>query len=143
MSSSKKFYLLESMPHVPSSGKPVYRVVSLIDIPVYGVTVGDVGGFVECEENLSHSGCCWVDEEAIVCGNARVSGDALITGHATVSGFAAVTESAVVGDRAKIDKYAFVGGRAKIGGRVHVSNSAKITGEAVMSGVKLVVSTIM
>ena len=43
------------------------RVVALIDFG--NVKTGDVGGFVESENNLSHDGLCWVS------GDARVYGD--------------------------------------------------------------------
>lgn len=46
------------------------RVVALIDFS--NIKTGDIGGFVESEENLSHDGLCWVS------GNARVSGNAQV-----------------------------------------------------------------
>ena len=45
---------------------------------------GDLGGYVEKEDNLSQSGDAWVS------GNARVSGDAWVYGDAQVSGKARV-----------------------------------------------------
>ncbi len=36
------------------------------------VTKGDFGGWIQEEYNLSHEGNCWVADEAIVCGNAKV-----------------------------------------------------------------------
>ena len=35
---------------------------------------GDVGGFIESESNLSHTGDSWVFSDAKVSGNAKVSG---------------------------------------------------------------------
>ena len=49
------------------------RVVALIDFG--NVKTGDVGGFVESENNLSHDGLCWVYGNAWVYGDARVYGD--------------------------------------------------------------------
>ena len=34
----------------------LYRIRALIDIPAYGVEAGDLGGFIEKEDNLSHDG---------------------------------------------------------------------------------------
>lgn len=48
------------------------------------VKSGEVGGWIESEENLSHDGNCWVADEAIVCNNAKVVGDARVSGHALV-----------------------------------------------------------
>ena len=40
------------------------------------VRAGEVGGWIEKEENLSHDGNAWVYDNAEVCGNAEVYGDA-------------------------------------------------------------------
>lgn len=51
-------------------GKTLYRIKALI---AFGnVRVGDVGGFVECEANLSHDSNAWVSVNAQVLGNALV-----------------------------------------------------------------------
>ena len=42
------------------------------------VVAGEIGGWIECEENLSQSGNAWVS------GNARVSGNAWVSGNARV-----------------------------------------------------------
>ena len=43
------------------------------------VTKGDLGGYIEKEENLSHKGLAWVYRDARVFGGARVFGDAQIS----------------------------------------------------------------
>lgn len=57
---------------------------------------GDIGGWIEKEENLSHYNDCWVCDAAKVYGNAEVSGNAWVFGnawimsnndHATISNF--------------------------------------------------------
>ena len=40
------------------------------------VKIGDLGGWIEKEENLSHEGKAWVWGDAEVCGDAKVCGDA-------------------------------------------------------------------
>ena len=47
---------------------------------------GDLGGYVEKEDNLNQSGDAWVSGDAQVYGNARVSGDAWVYGDAQVYG---------------------------------------------------------
>ena len=42
------------------------------------VEVGDLGGWIEKEENLSHEGKAWVCGDAKVWGNAEVCGDAQV-----------------------------------------------------------------
>ena len=52
------------------------------------VKVGELGGWIEKEENLSHEGKAWVCDDAKVCGNAKVCGDAevFLASHVLVMG---------------------------------------------------------
>ena len=59
-------------------GVTLRRIKSLIDFS--DVKKGELGGFIEKEENLSHENNAWVY------GNAEVSGDAWVSGNAWVSG---------------------------------------------------------
>ena len=54
------------------------------------VKIGDLGGWIEKEENLSHEGKAWVCGDAEVWGNAEVCGDAKVWGNAKVCGDAKV-----------------------------------------------------
>ncbi|MEZ3506167.1 MAG: hypothetical protein K1W10_04335 [Lachnospiraceae bacterium] len=47
-----------------------------------GVEEGDLGGWIETEENLSHERNAWVYSNAEVYGNAKVYGNAEINRHA-------------------------------------------------------------
>ena len=55
------------------------------------VEAGEVGGWIEKEDNLSHDGNAWVCgnatvcDDATVCGNARVYGTAWVCGNARVA----------------------------------------------------------
>ena len=66
------------------------------------VKKGDIGGWIETEENLSASGNAWVfgnawvSDDARVFGNAWVSDDARVSGNAWVSGNAGVSDDALV-----------------------------------------------
>ena len=68
------------------------RIRALIDFG--NVKKGELGGFIEKEENLSHSGDAWVSVDAWVCGNARVYGNAEVCGNAWVCGDAWVSVDA-------------------------------------------------
>ena len=70
------------------------RVIALVEFS--DVSVGDVGGYVEDERNLAHTGNAWVYGNARVHGNAWVSGDAQVYGNAWVSGDARVHGDAQV-----------------------------------------------
>ena len=64
------------------AGEKLFRIKALISFG--NVKEGELGGFVEKEENLSNDGNAWVYDNARVSGNARVYGNA---DYATVQGF--------------------------------------------------------
>jgi len=90
---------------------------------------GTVGGFVDGEHNLSHTGKSWVAwnaqvrDYASVSGNARIGQEAQILDNAKISGNAAVVGNAVVGD------YAEISGKALIMDNARVGDNAKVTGD--------------
>ena len=65
-------------------GKTLFRIKSLIDFRY--VKKGELGGFIEKEDNLDQDGDAWVSGNAHVSGDAWVSGDAQVYGNAQVSG---------------------------------------------------------
>ena len=97
----KKYELGES---AVFGGVTLYRVVALIDIPSAGagVRAGDVGGWVEGEENLSHNGSAWVADNAQVYDVARVYDEALVYGDARVFNNAQVFGQARVFNNARV-----------------------------------------
>ena len=50
--------------------RTLHQIRALRDIPRHAVKAGDLGGWIETENNLSHDGDCWIS------GNASVWGDA-------------------------------------------------------------------
>ena len=65
----KKYGLLEN-DAITVSGRTLYRIEALRDFA--DVLKGDKGGYVECEDNLSQKGDCWVYDDARVYGNTRI-----------------------------------------------------------------------
>ena len=63
------------------------------------VEVGDLGGWIEKEENLSHEGKAWVWGNAEVWGNAKVCGDAKVWGNAKVFSASHVLVIGAIGSR--------------------------------------------
>lgn len=57
-------------------GKTLFRIRALRDIKNFVIEKGDLGGYIEKEENLGHDGDAWVSGDAWVFGDARVYGDA-------------------------------------------------------------------
>ena len=96
---TRKFELTdETHPSAPR----LHRIRALVDIPRAGVRVGDLGGWVESESCLAHSGDAWVSGDAAVFGDAEVSGDAWVSGNAWVFGDARVSGNAWVSGNARV-----------------------------------------
>ena len=65
-------------------GKKLFRIKALISFG--SVEAGELGGYVEKEDNLAQTGNAWVYGDARVSGDAWVYGDARVSGNAWVSG---------------------------------------------------------
>lgn len=71
----KKYELTEEM--IEWFGRTLYRIRACKDFETINGTMvqkGDLGGFIEKEDNLSQEGRSWVGDNAKVCGNAEVYG---------------------------------------------------------------------
>lgn len=151
----KKYEMIETE-------KGTYQIKALRDFG--DVKKGDLGGFIQKEENLSHFGNCWIYDKASVYGNAHignnakvkddafvfgsavVGGDTIVSeqavirnqaqvlGYARISGGACVRDRACVGDNAIVDSQATIDEDAKIEGGAIVTNSAYVGGRAVITG---------
>ena len=113
-------------------GRKLFRIKALISFG--NVKAGDVGGYIEKEENLSQSGDAWVYGNAKVYGNAEVYGDAKVYGNAKVYGDAEVSGNAKVSGNAEVYGDAEVYGNAWVSGDAWVSGNAKVSGNAEVSG---------
>lgn len=92
----KKFELTTD--RIEENGTILYRIKALIDF--WDVKAGDLGGYVEKEENLSQYGSAWVSDNAFVLGNARVSDNAWVCGNTWVCDNAHIYGNARVYDNA-------------------------------------------
>jgi NDP-sugar pyrophosphorylase family protein len=117
---------------IPSDRPGLFRVRALRDFK--GVNAGKIGGYVEGEHNLSHSGEAWVGDYAEVGGNARIEGDAWVGGEARIKGKARVFAKARVFDRAKVFGDARIEGNAWVGGNARIEGDAHIDGDARVGG---------
>jgi hypothetical protein len=75
-------------------GIKLFRIKALVTFGC--VKKGELGGFVEKEENLDHTGSAWIFGNAKVYGNARVYGNAKVYGNAWVHGDEEVSGNAEV-----------------------------------------------
>lgn len=122
----KKKYKLDYNDSISVRGHRLYRIISLVDMPF--VAKGDKGGYIESEDNLSHSGDAWVFSGAKVYGNAMVCNNAHVFGLSKVCGNARVFGDARVHEEAKVY------GNAKVFGNAHVRGNSKIYGNAEVYG---------
>src|SRR5258707_15405532 len=66
-------------------GRTLYRIKCLKTIP--GIAKdGDLGGFIESENNLSQNDNAWIFGNAQIYGNARIYGSAQISDNAQICG---------------------------------------------------------
>jgi hypothetical protein len=92
------------------------------------VKAGDLGGWVEKEQNLSKTGLAWISDDAAVYDDARILIDALVGDNAKVY------DRAKVGRRAKITGDAKIYGDARVGDGAVVTDYAEVSGFAVVQG---------
>ena len=113
-------------------GKKLFRIKALV---AFGdVEKGELGGFIEKEDNLSHDGNAWVYGNARVFGNAQVYGNAWVFGNAQVYGNARVSGDAWVFGNAWVYGNARVYGDARVYGNAQVYGDARVSGNAQVSG---------
>ena len=110
--------------------KILHRIRAVRDIPEYEIKSGDMGGWLETEENLSHNGAAWVANSACVMDSARVTDSALVMGSARVTGEACVTGNACVTGKARVTGEACVTGNACVTGKARVTGKAWVSGNA-------------
>ena len=110
------------------------------------VKKGDLGGYVQKEENLSHEGGCWIFEEAEVRdngrveGNARLAGRSLVRDNAVVKGYSCLAANAYVWGNAVLDGatqmkgLVSIGGNSRTNGYVSINGNSQVRGDSVLDG---------
>lgn len=120
----KKYKLTDGAYH--TNDKILYRIQALEDFG--DVKKGELGGFVQNEDNLSHKGDCWIYEDAKVCGEAKVYENAKVYGEAKVYDKAKVCGEAKVYEKARVGGSALIHGNAKVFGYTRIGGSIEISG---------------
>lgn len=134
----KKYKLTDQT--IEHDGRTLYRIQALIDIPYYNVSKGDLGGYVESEDNLSQEGGAWVADNAKVYDNARVFDEAYVCHNACVYDNAQIRnhvficDNACIYDDAILSHHVIVEGQAKIYGNVHISGFVHVYDDAEIFG---------
>lgn len=112
------------------------KIVDGVKVKRIESPAGELGGWIEKEENLAQNNECFVEEEAVVMGNAIVKEQGTVTGNAIVKGRSIIEGEATIEGNAYVD---IVG---SIGGNFIVTDNAKITGTSVLTGGGLVANNV-
>lgn len=122
-------------------GCTLYRIKALRDIPAHNgainrhhVKAGDLGGWIQSEDNLSQDGDCWVADNAIACDNARVRDDAWVVDHAVLQDNAVACEIALVGGNSNLKYDALAEDECVIRDNAIIAGNARITGDVAING---------
>ena len=87
----------------------LHRIRALRDIDGK-VKAGDLGGFVESENNLSFEpgDDAWIFDDAIACGNGYVDKGSKLYGNAVVCGNAYISQGSALSDQARAEDDAYI-----------------------------------
>lgn len=91
---------------IKSDKKGFFRVKALRAFA--DVEIGDIGGYVEKEHNLSHHGDCWIYDHGMACDDGRVCGNGIVADYGLVcdtgrvSGYGMVCDFGMVTDNSKV-----------------------------------------
>ncbi len=110
---------------VTEEGNILFRIRALKDFGI--IKAGDLGGFIESEDNLSHDGTAWVYDNAWVYGHARVYDNARVCDHARVYDNAWVCGRAWVYGHAWVYDNAWVCGHAWVCDHARVYENARVS----------------
>ena len=112
------------------AGRTLHRIKAVKDFG--SVKAGELGGWIESEENLSQYDNAWICGEAMAFGNAKVFDNAKVFGYAKVHGNAEIFCNAIVSG------YAKVYGKANVYSNARVSDCAEVYDDAEVSDNALV-----
>lgn len=115
MTKEKKYIITKET--IEYEGMTLHRIKAIRDFG--NIKSGDLGGFIEEENNLSHNGNCWIFDNAKVFENAEIRGNAIIADNAVICQYASIGNYAQVSGNAKI-YHAAVTGHAKICDNIHI-----------------------
>ena len=112
--------------------KSMYRIRALKDFS--DVKKGDLGGYVESEENLSQEGNCWIYDASIVGLGGKVIDNAVVRGFSSVINGSEISDDAIVEKSSVIDEYSAVSDQSRVTKTVMVGGSAVLFKSVVNSG---------
>lgn len=118
---TEKFITLED-------GRKLYQIKANRDFS--SIKKGDLGGYIESEHNLSHSGICWIFDDAQVYDNAIVYNDAWVYDKAQVYDNASIYGDCEVHDNAHIYGNSKVYDNAEVYDNAHIYGNSEVYDDA-------------
>ena len=111
---------------IPSDIEGLFRIKALKDFN--DVKNGDIGGYIQSENNLSQLGDCWIYDNAVVRDNAKIYNNAVIRDYARVC------DNARIWGDSKILNYGQVYGNAEVCGNAIIRDNTQVYGDAKVCG---------
>lgn len=142
MKDSKKYELTDET--IKFKGRTLHRIRALKNFS--DVKRGQLGGYVESEDNLSQLDNCWIYDEGKVMDNAKiwangtvkykaiVMDEAKICGNSEVTGCAEIRDRAIICGEAKVDDYATIKDFAKVKGDATIYDNVVVKDRAIAEG---------
>ena len=94
------------------------------------VRKGDLGGFVEKEDNLSHDGTCWIYDDAKVCDNAKIHDNASVRNNVVICNNVNIYNNVRICDNVKIHGYVRIYDKVRISENAEIYGGVQIYGNA-------------
>ena len=142
MKDNKKYELTDET--IKFEGRILYRIRALKNFS--DVKRGQLGGFVESEDNLSQLDNCWiyaegkVMDDAVIYENATVKCKAIVMdngkmwGNSEITGWSEIRDRAMLCDEAKVDDYAIIKDFAKVRGKSRIYDNVVVKDRAIAEG---------
>lgn len=111
-----KYELTDDVKHCFNT--KVYRIKALRDGKFFNK--GELGGYVESEDNLSQVGECWIGDNAIAFNESYISGSAYVYGNAVIQN-SKIEDDAQIFDDSEIKDYSVIRDNVTIFGKSIVS----------------------
>lgn len=120
-------------------GHTLYRIRALKDISNSNANIskGDIGGWVESEENLSQDGNCWVGRNACVLNKAKVLENALITDNSVMTDYSILCGDAFVQKNCYLTDHSIVGGLSRLLDEVFLHDYTRVLDRATVAHITL------
>lgn len=112
--------------------RTLYRIQALKN---FGrVKKGELGGWIQKEDNLSQEGNCWIFDEACVFDNAQIKDDAHVYDNAMVYSVGTAHDNAKIYGDSQVFGCAYVRGNANVLGNAKVHGNCIVCGNVIVYG---------